>query len=115
MIMSLETIIQLPTEFKEVKAVFDDKQYLENIYDKIVGKLITGYSLSEQTTTFIWHGKKEQKTNYVASTIVPSEDAKKVVVYLHNKIRKKWQTPMIQVTPCYVNTGFEEYIAKLSI
>ena len=112
--MSLENIIQLPTEFKEVKVVFDDRQYLENIYDKIVGKMITGYSVSEQTTTFIWQGKKEQKTNYVASTIVPSENAKKVVVYLHKKIEKKWKIPMIQVTPCYVNYDFEKYLEKSS-
>ena len=112
--MSLENIIQLPTEFKEVKIIFEDKKYLENICDKIVGKLITGYSISEQTTTFIWQGKKEHKTNYVASTIVPSSDAQKIVVYLHNKISKKWQTPMIQVTPCYVNYDFEKYLEKSS-
>ena len=112
--MSLENIIQLPTEFKEIKVVFDDRQYLENIYDKIVGKMITGYSISEQTTTFIWQGKKECKKNYAASAIVPSSDAQKIIVYLHNKINKKWKIPMIQVTPCYVSAGFEEYLeAKL--
>ena len=111
--MSLEEIIRLPTEYKEVKVIFDDKKYLEQIYDKIVGKMITGYSISEQTTTYIWQGKREHKINYVASVIVPSNNAKQLVEYIHKNIRKKWITPMIQVTPCYVNACFEKYLEQI--
>lgn len=93
----------------EIKAVFDDKEYLEQVCEQMLGKQITGYSIAENTTSYIWDNKVEKKKNYVASTIVAAQRLKDVTSYLQAEISKKWNTPLIQVLPCFVNSDFYKY------
>ena len=95
----------------EVQAVFCDKQYLEQVCEQMLGKYITGYSITENETSYIWDDKVERKKNYCASIIIQVQKAKEVISYIHAQISKKWKTPLIKATPCMVNSDFYDYLA----
>ncbi|MBI4919112.1 hypothetical protein HY837_04220 [archaeon] len=61
-------------------------------------------------TSFLWQGKKEDKTNYVASTLVSEENLEDILSDFEERINQMWETPLIQVTECYVNKKFEKYM-----
>ena len=96
----------------EIRVVFPEKDYLEKICNNLLGKQITGYSIIENETSYVWENKKVTCKNYVASTIIPSEKLKDTVNYFIEQIKKKWKVPLIQVIPCLVNSSFNEYLYK---
>lgn len=111
--MTLEQCVDEQLQFAiEIKIVFDDKNYLEQICSRLLNKCITGYSITENKTSYSWNSKVEHKTNYVASTIIAQENLRIVVNYLNQEIKKKWQTPLIHVCPCFVNSSFYSYIEQ---
>ncbi|MBI4140339.1 hypothetical protein HY485_00730 [Candidatus Woesearchaeota archaeon] len=97
----------------EIKVVFDDKAYLEDACNSILGTHITGYNITEQKATYIWDGKKCEATNYTATTVVAPEQLRTVVAHLYKSIAKRWKTPLIQVIPCIVNQSFYAYLYSL--
>lgn len=94
----------------EIKVVFSEKEYLSNILDALIPQSITGYSLSEQDTAFMWEGRLTRTKNYAAAVIVPTQNLREVVQKLTAEISKKWKTPLIQVFPCMVNADFDRYL-----
>ncbi len=94
----------------EIKVVFDNKEYLTEVCDKALGRYITGYSLTEQETAYLWHGQIERKMNYCASLLVPESELKPTATYLYARIREKWDVPFLQITPCMVNMTFRDYL-----
>jgi len=108
LVQVLEQEVQL-RQMHEVRVVFDDKQELERMCSAILGQNVSGYNITENKTGYVWEGKKQETTNYVASTIVQNKGVERVVLYFYQEIKKKWKTPLIQVIPCFVNKSFYEY------
>jgi len=50
----MSTICDLVNDAVEVRIVFDERQYLDDVCLSAVGTLITGYSIIEHETTYIW-------------------------------------------------------------
>lgn len=94
----------------EIKVVFDDESYLREVCNKAVGVHITGYSLTEQETCYLWQGQIERKKNYCASLLVPETELRATATYLYTRIREKWDVPFLQITPCLVNTTLRDYL-----
>jgi len=111
--MNLDNILKAKfSSAVEINATFDDKKYLENIFNNLLGKEITGYAIIENETAYLWNEKVEKRKNYCASTIVNAEQATIIASYFYGEIKKKWETPLIQVRPCFVNSGFYQYLLK---
>lgn len=60
--MTLDHILETQFNFAvEINVTFDDKIYLENIFNNLLGKGISGYKIAENETTYLWNDKIETK------------------------------------------------------
>jgi len=96
----------------EVKVVFSDKAYLDEICTTLLNKHITGYNITENETSYSWEGSLYKNKNYVASTIIPLKELPTIFAYFNDAISKKWKTPLIQVLPCFINSKFHAYLTN---